>query len=175
MVSVAMGVCRQLASRGFVVFLTARDARKAETAARKLADVGTVEPLRLDVADARSLQSAATEVASRYGYLDILINNGGIHYDTWETVEYAAINGTVMETITTNLLGPVAHVPGVPAAAAEELVEKALEDAAIANSQENGHAAQQTAVQVRPALTHQASPSWRECCSLVPGGGIEPP
>lgn len=33
-------------------------------------------------------------------------------------------------------------------------VEKALENAAIANSHENGHAAQQTAVQARPALTH---------------------
>ncbi|HEY0565967.1 MAG TPA: SDR family NAD(P)-dependent oxidoreductase, partial [Terriglobales bacterium] len=32
--------------------------------------------------------------------------NAGINYDTWETVENAAIDGTVMETITTNLLGP---------------------------------------------------------------------
>jgi NAD(P)-dependent dehydrogenase (short-subunit alcohol dehydrogenase family) len=45
-------------------------------------------------------------VASRYGRLDVLINNAGINYDTWETVENADINGTVMETIATNLLGP---------------------------------------------------------------------
>jgi NAD(P)-dependent dehydrogenase (short-subunit alcohol dehydrogenase family) len=99
-------VCRQLASRGFDVLLTARDAAKAETAARKLGNVGTVEPLLLDVADAHSIKKAAAEVASRYGYLDVLINNAGINYDTWETVENADINGTVMETITTNLLGP---------------------------------------------------------------------
>jgi NAD(P)-dependent dehydrogenase (short-subunit alcohol dehydrogenase family) len=45
-------------------------------------------------------------VASRYGRLDVLINNAGINYDTWETVENADINSTVMETIATNLLGP---------------------------------------------------------------------
>jgi len=42
-------VCRQLASREFVVLLTARDAAKAKTAARKLANAGTVEALVLDV------------------------------------------------------------------------------------------------------------------------------
>jgi NAD(P)-dependent dehydrogenase (short-subunit alcohol dehydrogenase family) len=88
------------------VLLTARDAAKARVAARKLGNVGTVEPLALDVADAASIQKAAAEVVSRYGYLDVLVNNAGINYDTWETVQNADINGTVMETITTNLLGP---------------------------------------------------------------------
>jgi len=68
--------------------------------------VGTVEPLRLDVANATSIKEAAAEVASRYARLDVLINNAGINYDTWETVENADINGRVIETITTNLLGP---------------------------------------------------------------------
>jgi NAD(P)-dependent dehydrogenase (short-subunit alcohol dehydrogenase family) len=99
-------VCRQLATRGFVVFLTARDSEKAENAASNLAGTGTVKPLLLDVADTRSIQQAAAELAKRYGYLDVLVNNAGINYDTWETVENADINGTVMETITTNLLGP---------------------------------------------------------------------
>ena len=99
-------VCRQLASRGFVVLLTARDAKKAAAAAKKLASAGTVEPLALDVADARSIEKAAAEVASRYGHLDVLVNNAGINYDTWEKAANADIDGTVMDTITTNLLGP---------------------------------------------------------------------
>ena len=99
-------VCRQLATEGFLVLLTARDARKAKAAADALSRAGRVEPLALDVADANSIAKAAAEVASRHGQLDILINNAGINYDTWETVENADINGTVMETITTNLLGP---------------------------------------------------------------------
>jgi NAD(P)-dependent dehydrogenase (short-subunit alcohol dehydrogenase family) len=86
--------------------LTARDTAKAETAARKLANRGTVAPLALDVADPASIKEAAAEVASRYGHVDVLVNNAGINYDTWETVQSAHINGTVMETITTNLLGP---------------------------------------------------------------------
>ncbi len=99
-------VCRELASKGFIVLLTARDTAKAKTAAKKLAKVGTVEPLLLDVAGEHSIKNAASEITGRYGYLDVLVNNAGINYDTWETVENADIKGTVMETITTNLLGP---------------------------------------------------------------------
>ena len=103
---IGLEVCRQLAERDFVVFLTARDPVKARTAAKRLDKIGAVEPLSLDVADAGSIQKAAAEIASRYGYLDVVVNNAGINYDTWEKAENADINGTVMETITTNLLGP---------------------------------------------------------------------
>jgi NAD(P)-dependent dehydrogenase (short-subunit alcohol dehydrogenase family) len=99
-------VCRQLAGHGFVVLLTARDAPKAERAVRNIGNVGTVEPLVLDVADAPSIEKAVEVVASRYGYLDVLVNNAGINYDTWETAENADIDDTVRETIRTNLLGP---------------------------------------------------------------------
>ena len=99
-------VCRQLASAGFIVLLTARNGRKAKAAADALRSAGRVEPLVMDVDDANSIANAAAEVANQYGRLDVLINNAGINYDTWETVENADICGTVMETITTNLLGP---------------------------------------------------------------------
>jgi NADP-dependent 3-hydroxy acid dehydrogenase YdfG len=65
-------VCRQLAERNFVVLLTARDAAKARTATRRLGHIGTIEPLALDVADASSIEKAAAEGASRYGYLDVI-------------------------------------------------------------------------------------------------------
>ena len=103
---IGLEVCRQLAELDFVVLLTARDAAKANHAAKKLEKVGTVGPLALDVANASSIKKAAGEVASRYGYLDVLVNNAGINYDTWETVANADIDGTVIETITTNLIGP---------------------------------------------------------------------
>ncbi|HEX6650903.1 MAG TPA: SDR family oxidoreductase [Pyrinomonadaceae bacterium] len=103
---IGLEVCRQLAGAGFIVLLTARDATKAKAAADGLRSAGRVEPLVMDVGDANSIASAATEVANEYERLDVLINNAGINYDTWETVENADIDGTVMETITTNLLGP---------------------------------------------------------------------
>jgi NAD(P)-dependent dehydrogenase (short-subunit alcohol dehydrogenase family) len=99
-------VCRQLASAGFIVLLTARDASKAKAAADALRSAGRVESLVMDVDDVNSIANAAAEVANQYERLDVLINNAGINYDTWETVENADISGTVMETITTNLLGP---------------------------------------------------------------------
>jgi len=99
-------VCRQLASRGFIVLLTARDAEKSQSAANRLVSVGQIEPLVLDVVDQGSIKNAANEVATKYGYLDVLVNNAGINYDTWETAESADIDDTVMRTITTNLLGP---------------------------------------------------------------------
>jgi NAD(P)-dependent dehydrogenase (short-subunit alcohol dehydrogenase family) len=99
-------VCRQLSQHGFVVMLTARDESKATSAANKLEKVGIVEALALDVADPHGIVRAAGEVSKRYDHLDVLINNAGINYDTWETVENANIDGTVRETIETNLLGP---------------------------------------------------------------------
>ena len=99
-------VCRQLAERGFTVLLTARDADKAGAAAAKIKATGHVEPLALDVSDRRSIERAAAEVSKRHDHLDVLVNNAGINYDTWETAESADIDGTVMETIRTNLLGP---------------------------------------------------------------------
>jgi len=99
-------VCRQLAERGFTVLLSARDADKAGAAAAKIKATGHVEPLALDVSDRRSIERAAAEVSKRHDHVDVLVNNAGINYDTWETAESADIDGTVMETIRTNLLGP---------------------------------------------------------------------
>src|SRR5499427_485731 len=99
-------VCRQLAEKDFVVLLTARDAAMAKAAADKLKSAGVIEPVVLDVGDVSSIKHAAAEVDRRYGRLDVLINNAGINYDTWETAEKSDIDGTVMETVATNLLGP---------------------------------------------------------------------
>src|SRR5579884_1787560 len=134
---IGLEVCRQMAERGFVVLLTARDAAKANSAAKKLAKVGRVEPLVLDVANAPNIKKAAAEVASRYGYLDVLVNNAGINYDTWETVENADMNGTVMQTITTNLLGPwricQAFLPLLRKSRAARIVNVSSESGSLAN------------------------------------------
>ena len=130
-------VCRQLANRGFAVLLTARDAQKAQSAATRLASIGQVEPLALDVADGSSIHNSANEVANRYGYLDVLVNNAGINYDTWEKAESADINGTVMQTITTNLLGPwrvcQAFLPLLRKSRAARIVNVSSESGSLAN------------------------------------------
>jgi len=88
------------------VLLSSRDAKKAKASADALKTAGRVEPLVLDVDNSKSIAKAAAEVANQYQHLDVLVNNAGINYDTWETVESADIDGTVVDTITTNLLGP---------------------------------------------------------------------
>jgi NAD(P)-dependent dehydrogenase (short-subunit alcohol dehydrogenase family) len=134
---IGLEVSRQLASRGYVVLLTARDLAKAQTAASKLGSAETVEPLAFDVADLRSIEKAAADVSRRHGRLDVLINNAGINYDTWETVENADINGTVMETITTNLLGPwrvcQAFLPLLRKSRAGRIVNVSSESGSLAN------------------------------------------
>jgi NAD(P)-dependent dehydrogenase (short-subunit alcohol dehydrogenase family) len=133
---IGLEVCRQLASQGVVVLLTAREAAKAEAAAKNLADAGKVEPLQLDVSDPESINQAAAEVTARHGRLDVLINNAGINYDTWETAENADIDRTVMETITTNLLGPwrvcQAFLPLVRKSQAGRIVNVSSESGSLA-------------------------------------------
>jgi NAD(P)-dependent dehydrogenase (short-subunit alcohol dehydrogenase family) len=130
-------VCRSLAGRGFVVLLAARDAAKAHAAAEKLATAGTIEPLLLDVADPASIEKAAREVAGRFGHLDVLVNNAGINYDTWETADNADIDGTVQETIATNLLGPwrvcKAFLPLLGKSGAARIVNVSSESGSLAH------------------------------------------
>jgi NAD(P)-dependent dehydrogenase (short-subunit alcohol dehydrogenase family) len=130
-------VCRQLAARGFAVLLTARDAEKSRAAAAKLKSVGRFEPVVLDVANASSIEKAVADVSSRYDWLDVLINNAGINYDTWETVENAEIDGTVIETIRTNLLGPwrmcQAFLPLLRKSRAGRIVNVSSESGSLAN------------------------------------------
>jgi NAD(P)-dependent dehydrogenase (short-subunit alcohol dehydrogenase family) len=76
-------VCVQLAALDYTVLLTARDRAKAEAAAR--AAGGDVHALGLDVASDDSVRRAAGEAADRFGRVDVLVNNAGIHYDTYET------------------------------------------------------------------------------------------
>jgi NAD(P)-dependent dehydrogenase (short-subunit alcohol dehydrogenase family) len=134
---IGLEVCRQLAERDFVVLLTARDAGKANSAAKRLAKGSAVEPLALDVASVSSIKKAAAKVARRYGCLEVLVNNAGINYDTWETVENADISGTVTETITTNLIGPwlvcQAFVPLLQKSRAGRIVNVSSESGSLAN------------------------------------------
>jgi len=147
-------VCRQLAARGFVVLLTARDAAKAKSAASKLADVGKVEHLVLNVSDGKSIAHAAADVRKRYGYLDVLINNAAINYDTWETVESADIEGTVVETITTNLLGPwrvcKAFLPLLRRSKAGRIVNVSSQSGSLAHMRSGPAASAQRAMRLQP-------------------------
>jgi NAD(P)-dependent dehydrogenase (short-subunit alcohol dehydrogenase family) len=103
---IGLEVARQLAARGDTVILTARDADKAETAAAALGnESGKVVAHRLDVTDPTSAAALALFVKDRWQRLDVLINNAGIHYDTFQQARSADLT-IVREALETNLLGP---------------------------------------------------------------------
>lgn len=69
-------VCRQLAEQGISVFLTARDASKANALAATLSEQGfDVTGHALDISSVGSVQAMVELIEERYGRLDILVNN----------------------------------------------------------------------------------------------------
>ncbi|MEW1656127.1 SDR family oxidoreductase [Streptomyces sp. NPDC093707] len=134
-------VSRQLAARGHTVLLTGRDPEAARRTAEELraeARPGTVDirPLALDVTDRRSVARAATEVADAFGRLDVLVNNAGILYDTWQRAVTADLD-LVREAAETNLYGPwrmaIAFAPLLRASAHPRLVNVSSEAASLTN------------------------------------------
>jgi NAD(P)-dependent dehydrogenase (short-subunit alcohol dehydrogenase family) len=98
-------VCRQLADRGYAVVLGSRDAAKGKSAAAALAkDGSTIRPCQLDVTDLESIERARAQVAADFGRLDVLVNNAGILYDTWQRAVDADL-AQVREALETNTFG----------------------------------------------------------------------
>ncbi|XP_058223742.1 (+)-neomenthol dehydrogenase-like [Rhododendron vialii] len=74
-------ICRQLASNGITVVLTARDEKRGTEALEKLKGSGLTDLVvfhQLDVANPSSIASLADFVKNQFGKLDILVNNAGI-------------------------------------------------------------------------------------------------
>jgi (+)-neomenthol dehydrogenase len=70
-------ICRQLASNGILVVLTAIDEKMGLEAVQKLKDSGISDDLvvfhQLDVVDLNSIASLAEFVKTKFGKLDILV------------------------------------------------------------------------------------------------------
>jgi len=75
-------IARQLASKGVLVLLGARDRKRGEQAEADLRGHRlSVQFIPLDVTDQQSVDQAAAQVEQQYGRLDILVNNAGIALD----------------------------------------------------------------------------------------------
>jgi NAD(P)-dependent dehydrogenase (short-subunit alcohol dehydrogenase family) len=69
---------RQLAAIGMTVLVGARDSERGQAAERDLRHGGAdAHFVQLDVTDLQSVQEAAEGIDSRYGHLDVLVNNAG--------------------------------------------------------------------------------------------------
>jgi NAD(P)-dependent dehydrogenase (short-subunit alcohol dehydrogenase family) len=96
---IGRAVAEGLAERGFRTLLTARDADAAAAAASAM--TGDVAVRRMDVTDADSIRAVAGELDR----LDVLVNNAGVLYDTWQRPSDADLE-QVREALEVNLLGP---------------------------------------------------------------------
>src|SRR4051812_14320875 len=99
-------VVRQLARCGMVVILGARDEAKGQSAAKSLTDAGfAVVPRRLDVTEEETIDRLATDLDQEFGRLDVLVNNAGALYDTWQRATRVDFR-LVQEALETNTVGP---------------------------------------------------------------------
>ena len=103
-------VARDLARKGFHVFLGARDEKAGEAATQKLnkegekEDYGEVTFLKIDISKPESIQRAAEEFSKQSDRLDALINNAGMLLD--DDKDILTTTPEIFETtLRTNTLG----------------------------------------------------------------------
>ena len=97
-------VARDLARKGFHVFLGARDKKAGRAAEEKLRKDGQVTFLKIDISEPESIRRAAEEFSRRSDRLDALVNNAGILLD--DDKDILTITPDIFETtLRTNTLG----------------------------------------------------------------------
>ena len=100
-------VARQLAARGFHVFVGARNAKAGRKAAEEIAkQSGKATFLEIDIADNDSVTKAAREFSNIEDHLDVLVNNAGIVADGDEAILEVS-DDLFRKTLETNTLGPL--------------------------------------------------------------------
>jgi NAD(P)-dependent dehydrogenase (short-subunit alcohol dehydrogenase family) len=123
----------QLASRGWAVILTARDAGKGAAAARAISreSGGRVEFRRLDVGDEADIAAIARSLKDAGTSIDLLVNNAGITMDGFD-------EDVARKTIDTNFYGPVhvteALLPSIPDGGAVVMVSSGAGELSILSS-----------------------------------------
>ncbi|XP_019234858.1 PREDICTED: (+)-neomenthol dehydrogenase-like isoform X3 [Nicotiana attenuata] len=78
---IGLEICRQLASKGIVVILTARDEKKGAEAIDILKECGLSNYVifhKLDVTDPSTIAQLKDFIKARFGKLDILVNNAAV-------------------------------------------------------------------------------------------------
>src|SRR5438309_9778645 len=118
-------VARDLARKGFHVFLGARDEKAGRAAEEKLRKDGQVTFLKIDISEPESIRRTAEEFSRRSDRLDALVNNAGILLD--DDKDILTITPDIFETtLRTNTLGALlvsqAFVPFLKKSAAPRIV-----------------------------------------------------
>jgi uncharacterized oxidoreductase len=99
---IGLALALALRERGNTVIV---GGRRTELLEKIAAEHPGVETVRIDTADADSIQAAAKDVLSRFPSLNVLITMAGVmHVEDWHGPEFLESAETI---VTTNILGPI--------------------------------------------------------------------
>jgi NAD(P)-dependent dehydrogenase (short-subunit alcohol dehydrogenase family) len=106
--SIGFEMARQLAQKGYHVYMGSRDLLKGEDAADKIKAEGSenVEAIQLDVTNKASIATAQKAIEAKHGSLDLLINNAGI-LGGWEQSAQNVDTDVIREVFDTNFYGVI--------------------------------------------------------------------
>ena len=126
---------RQLGQLGYTVLLGCRNASRGQSAQETLCAEGIeTDWIELDIASPASIEAAVAMVERHYPYLDVLVNNAAIHYDSWQRATDTDMD-VVEEALTANTLGPwrlsVALLPMLRRSASPRIVNVSSESGSI--------------------------------------------
>jgi NAD(P)-dependent dehydrogenase (short-subunit alcohol dehydrogenase family) len=100
-------VARQLGSKGFHVFVGARNSEKGQRASEALRNNGaTATFIPLDISDPETVHNAVYLVSAEADHLDVLVNNAGVILEEDNSITKIDPE-TVTRTLQTNTLGPL--------------------------------------------------------------------
>ena len=112
---IGFAISKQLALQGISVVISSRNISQGETAAKSIAqsrdDTGdataalTVSALQLDVTDQDSVDNLRSAIQSKFGRLDILVNNAAVLLDGDNSLPTKTYLHIVKATLETNLIG----------------------------------------------------------------------
>jgi NAD(P)-dependent dehydrogenase (short-subunit alcohol dehydrogenase family) len=101
---IGFAIARGLAQAGDQILIGCRDGARGEAAAASLRAEGlAVDPLPLDVTDDASIAAAAKLVETRFGRLDVLVNNAGIALD--RQTGTLSLSQIMRDTFAVNVIG----------------------------------------------------------------------
>jgi NAD(P)-dependent dehydrogenase (short-subunit alcohol dehydrogenase family) len=105
---IGLEISRNLSSAGCIVLLGARNVGRGQQAVRQLgkAGLGDVHFIEIDVTRQDTITAAAQQIESRYGRLDILMNNAGVNL-RGDGLPGAADLGVVQKVFDTNFFGAI--------------------------------------------------------------------
>jgi NAD(P)-dependent dehydrogenase (short-subunit alcohol dehydrogenase family) len=110
---IGRAIAARLAKTGMTVLLGARNATAGEEAAAQLRKENLdVQFLELDLVQLATIEAAAASIASRFGHLDILVNNAAI-LDSGDGPPGTANLDSVKRTLDTNFHGTLAVTQGM--------------------------------------------------------------